>query len=248
MKKGNKGKEQAFSDRIERLSRDAAACSKHVEAVLSELTSVRGELTSIVKELARIKEMLADQNGLTEEKLEAIDDALEILEAELAEKQQKSKEHSRGKESEYVSQLHYLRADFENYKRHMEREKCELGDRLRECFMRDLLPIQESLDVALDHAAQATGNSDGLMKGVELTLKQLTELMHREGLEEIQAVGEPFDPFRHEVVARAPAGDGEEENSVLDVLRKGYLLRGKVLRPALVKIAVNEEETVPDTT
>jgi molecular chaperone GrpE len=247
MKKSNESRKPGFSDRIERLSRDAAACSKKVETELGELRSVKGALSGIVKELARIKEMLADANGLTEEKLDAIGDALEILEEELSEKRKKAEERSTGKDSEYLSQLQYLRADFENYKRLVEREKCELGDQLRECFMLDLLPIQESLEVAVDHA-KANGNSVGLVKGVELTLKQLTELMKREGLEEIQAEDMQFDPFRHEVVARVPAGDGEEENSVLEVLRKGYVFRGKVIRPALVKIAVNEEEKAPDTT
>jgi len=65
--------------------------------------------------------------------------------------------------------------------------------------------------------------------------------MKREGLEEIQAEGMQFDPFRHEVVAQVPAGDGEGGNSVREVLRKGFVFRGKVIRPTLVKIAVNEE-------
>ncbi|MGC9444651.1 MAG: nucleotide exchange factor GrpE [Candidatus Methanospirareceae archaeon] len=247
MKKSNERREPGFNERIERLSRDAAACSKKLESELGELTRVKGALSGIVKELARIKEMLADSKGLTEEKLDAISDALEILEQELSEKRKKAEERSTGKESEYLSQLQYLRADFENYKRLVERDKCELDDRLRECFMLDLLPIHESLEVAVDHA-KANGNSAGLMKGVELTLKQLRELMKREGLDEIQAEGLQFDPFRHEVVARVPAGDGEEENSVREVLRKGYVFRGKVIRPALVKIAVNEEEVTPDTT
>ncbi|MBN1454760.1 MAG: nucleotide exchange factor GrpE [Methanomicrobia archaeon] len=247
MKKSNERRTPGFEDRIERLSRDAAACSKMVETEVGALTSVKGELSGIVKELTRIREMLADTNGLTEEKLDAISDGLDILEEELSEKRKKVEERSTGNNPAYLSQLQYLRADFENYKRLVEREKCELGDQLRECFMLDLLPIRESLEVAVDHA-KANGNSAGLVKGVELTLKQLTELMNREGLEEIPAEGVQFDPFRHEVVARVPAGDGEEENSVREVLRKGFVFRGKVIRPALVKIAVKEEEAAPDTT
>ncbi|HDS45899.1 MAG TPA: nucleotide exchange factor GrpE [Methanomicrobia archaeon] len=247
MKKSNERRERDFKERIERLSRDAAACSKNVETALGELASVKSALSSIVKELARIKEMLADQNGLTEQKLDAIGDGLEIMEEELSEKRKKAEERSPGKESEYLSQLQYLRADFENYKRFVEREKCELGDRLCECFMLDLLPIRESLEVAVDHA-KATGNSAGLLEGVALTLKQLMELMKREGLEEIQADGMQFDPFRHEVLARVPAEEGEAGNSVREVLRKGFVFRGKVIRPALVKIAVSEEEAAPDVT
>ena len=247
MKKSNERREPGFKEWIERLSHDAAAYSKELETELGKLTRVKGELGGIVKELARIKEMLADPKGLTEEKLDAIGDALEILEEELSEKRKKAEERSTGQDPEYLSQLQYLRADFENYKRLVEREKCELGDQLRECFMLDLLPIQESLEVAVDHA-KTNGNSAGLMKGLELTLKQLRELMKREGLKEIQAEGMQFDPFRHEVVARVPLGDGEEENSVREVLRKGYVFRGKVIRPALVKIALNEEEVAPDTT
>ena len=247
MKKSNERREPGFRDRIERLSRDVAACSKKVETELGELTGLKGELNGIVKELARIREMLADATGLTEEKLDAIGDALEILEEGLSEKRKKAEERSTGKNPGYLNQLQYLQADFQNYKRLVERDKCELGDQLRECFMFDLLPIREGLEIAIDHA-RADGNSAGLVKGVELTLKQLTEMMQREGLEEIQADGMQFDPFRHEVVARVPAGGGEAENIVREVLRKGFMFRGKVIRPALVKIAVNEEAEAPDTT
>ena len=73
-----------------------------------------------------------------------------------------------------------------------------------------------------------------------MTVKQLKELLKREGLEEIAAEGELFDPFRHEVVAKESAKD-RPENTVIEVLRRGYLLRGKVIRPAMVKLAVKED-------
>ena len=173
---------------------------------------------------------------MTEEKLDAIGDAVEILEEELAEKRKKAEERSKGKEEEYLTSLQYLKADFENYKRRTEKEKQEFGNCLRECFLLDLLPIKDALEVAIGHAKE-NNNSEGLVKGVEMTVKQINDLLKREGLEEIAAEGELFDPFRHEVVAKDVV-EGQPEDTVIDVLRKGYQFRGKVIRPAMVRIAM----------
>jgi molecular chaperone GrpE len=75
---------------------------------------------------------------------------------------------------------------------------------------------------------------------VELTVKQLNELVLRTGLEEIKAEGEQFDPYQHEVVAKE-YDDNHPANTILEVLRKGYTFRGKVIRPAIVKLAVAKE-------
>ncbi|MBN1761831.1 MAG: nucleotide exchange factor GrpE [Methanomicrobia archaeon] len=234
MTKREKSRRKDFEDRIDRLSREVEACSKTVEAELSDLTCAKGGLRGVATELARIKEMLAEE--LTEKKLEAIGDAVEILEEGLAAKRKEVEERSTGKEEEYVTQLKYLKADFENYKRRADKEKCEFGDYLRGGFVLDLLPIKDALEVAIGHA-QENSNAEGLVKGVEMTVKQLNKLLKREGLEEIAAEGKQFDPFRHEVVAKESAKN-RPENTVIEVLRKGYLLRGKVIRPAMVKIAV----------
>jgi molecular chaperone GrpE len=239
MTEGEKSRIKDFEDRIDRLSREIEACSKTVESELSELTRAKGGLRGVATELARIKEMLAEE--LTEERLEAIGDAVEILEEEVRRKRKEVEERSTGKEEEYVTQLKYLKADFENYKRRADKDKCEFGDYLRECFVLDLLPIKDALEVAIGHAQENNSNAEGLVKGVAMTVKQLNELLKREGLEEIAvAEGEQFDPFRHEVVAKESAKN-RPENTVLEVLRKGYLLRGKVIRPALVKLAVKED-------
>lgn len=229
-----------FEDRIARLFSDIEACSRTIEADLGELTGVKGELTGIAKELERVQKILIGKKKLSAEKLDEIGDAVEILEEEFETKRKKAEERSSssGKEAEYLNSLQYLQADFENYKRRTEKEKCEFGDRLRECFVLDLLPIKDALEVAIGHA-QENNNAEGVIKGVEMIVKQLNELLKREGLEEIAAEGEQFDPFRHEVVAKERAKK-HPENTVLEVMRKGYLLRGKVIRPAMVKIATNE--------
>jgi molecular chaperone GrpE len=229
-----------FEERIARLSSGIEAYSRTIEADLGELTGVKGELTGIAKELERVQKMLTGKKKLSAEKLDEIGDAVEILEEEFETKRKKAEERSSssGKEADYLNSLQYLQADFENYKRRTEKEKCEFGDRLRECFVLDLLPIKDALEVAIGHA-QENNNAEGVVKGVEMTVKQLNELLKREGLEEIAAEGEQFDPFRHEVVAKEIAKK-HPENTVIEVLRKGYLLRGKVIRPAMVKIATND--------
>ena len=237
--KGTKRKKD-FEDRIDRLSASVEACSKTVDVELSDLTCVKGELGGIAKELERIQEMLADKKKLTEEKLDAIGDAVEILGEELAEKRKKAEDRSTGKEEEYLTSLQYLKADFENYKRRTEKEKQDFGNCLRECFLLDLLPIKDALDGALGHAKE-NNNSEGLVKGVEMTVKQIDELLKREGLKEIAAEGEHFDPFRHEVVAKEAAED-QPEDTVIEVLRKGYQFRGKVIRPAMVKIVITNSK------
>lgn len=238
MTESKKHRKKDFEERINRLFSNVEGCSKTVEAQLGDLTSLKGEFSGIVKELNQVKGMLREEKKLTEEKLEAISDAVVILEEELEEKRKKVNELSKGKAEEYLTSLQYLRADFENYKRRAEKEKREFADFCIECVIKDLLPIKDALEVAVGHSTK-NNNSEGLLKGVEMTVKQITELLNREGIEEIQALGELFDPFKHEVVAKEMA-ENHPENTVIEVMRKGYLFRGKVIRPAMVKLAIKE--------
>jgi len=196
------------------------------------------------------------ENELSEEIPVEIEDTLTLLEEELGAKQKKIDELLllAGREAEYLNALKYQQAEFENYKRRTEKEKQEFADRRLEYFIMDLLPIKDALEVAIEHThthtpppapAEEKTNSDGLLKGLEITLKQINELLEREGLEEIKAAGLPFDPFRHEIIAREIIAKGEEhqENTVIDVMRKGYLFRGRVIRPAMVKIAITEDKS-----
>jgi len=237
----NKGvsRKEEFERRIERLLNEVSVCNKAVGAEIGKLTSIKGELSGLVKESKRIKMMLNEEQELSEEELEEISDTVEILEEEFETKRKKTEEVLAGKEKEYLTALQYLKAEFENYKRRVEKEKREFGDYLLESFILDLLPIKDALEVAIAHTKE-NEQSGGLIKGVELTAKQINELLAREGLEEIQAEGMQFDPFRHEVVSKELA-ENHPENMVIEVLRKGYLFRGKVIRPAMVKIAIKEQ-------
>ena len=236
----NKGvsRKEEFEERIERLLNEVSVCSKAVGAEIGKLTSMKGELSGIVKELGGIKEMLADEHELTEEKLEAVEDAVAILEEEVEAKRKEVENLSKGKDEEYLTTLQYLKAEFENYKRRAEKEKQEFADWRLEGFIQDLMPIKDALEVAIGHAKE-NAQSEGLVRGVEMTVQQINELLKREGVEEIKAEGAQFDPFRHEVVSKEIVKN-HPENTVIGVVRKGYLFRGKVIRPAMVKIAIKE--------
>ena len=226
--------------RIEELETEVKDYSVAVEKELSKLSGLKGELSGLINELARIKSDLEDKGkGKDEDRgIEDIEDAVAILSEELETKKKEAEGIFKGEQ--YLTELKYLKADFENYKRRVAKEKREAADYALECFITELLPIKDSLEAAMMHAnTNADKKPEGLVKGVEMTVKQLDELLKRAGLEEIKAEGEKFDPFRHEVVSREEK-EMQEENAITEVVRKGYVFHDKVLRPALVKLAVRK--------
>ena len=128
-------------------------------------------------------------------------------------------------------------ADFENYRRRSERERDELKRYAVGDVLRELLPVVDNLRRAL----AAGGTVDDLKTGVELTLRQFTALLEQRGITEVPALGAPFDPAVHEAVARVD-DDTVEAPTVIDELQRGYTLHGKLLRPALVRVAMPAEK------
>ena len=104
-------------------------------------------------------------------------------------------------------------------------------------MIRELLPIIDSLDQALV-AVDKQPDSDAVVKGVRLIHRQLLALLKKEGVERIPTLGEPFDPHRHEAVAQVDAPEGTPDHTVIDEVQSGYTMHGKVIRPAMVKVAV----------
>ncbi len=222
--------------RIEELETEAKDYSAAVENELSKLSGLKGELSGIINELARIRSNLENKDENKDKEIEDIEDAIAILSEELESKKKEAEGIFKGEQ--YLTELKYLKADFENYKRRMAKEKREAANYALECFITELLPIKDSLEAAIMHA-KTNNKPEGLVKGVEMTMKQFEELLKRAGLEEIKAEGEKFDPFRHEVVSREEK-DMQQENTITEVVRKGYVFHDKVLRPALVKLAMRK--------
>jgi molecular chaperone GrpE len=128
-------------------------------------------------------------------------------------------------------------ADFENYRRRSERERDDLKRFAQGDVLRDLLPVVDNLQRAL----AAGGTVDDLKLGVELTLRQFTDLLKQRGVVEVPALGAPFDPALHEAVARVD-DEAVDAPTVIDELQRGYTLHGRLLRPALVRVAMPAEK------
>jgi molecular chaperone GrpE len=128
-------------------------------------------------------------------------------------------------------------ADFDNYRKRAERERQEVRRYALLEPLREVLPIADNLERALE----ASGSADDLKRGVEMILRQLHELLRRLGVREVPAAGEAFDPALHEAVSRQESPDVQAP-TVAETLVRGYQLHDKLLRPAMVKVAVPAEE------
>lgn len=128
-------------------------------------------------------------------------------------------------------------ADFENAKKRLARESDEMARFAAERIILDLLPIVDNLSRALEHARFERHERDPLLSGVELTLKQVSDLLARHGVEQVPAqAGMPFDPHVHEALAHAESQDISPEH-ILDVVEAGYRLHGRLLKPARVIVS-----------
>jgi molecular chaperone GrpE len=138
-----------------------------------------------------------------------------------------------------------LYADFENYKKLVAKEKEELIKYSNEELMRELLTVIDHLELALQHSS---GNEtpSSLTKGIEMTLKELKSILEKYGLVNIDALGKPFDPFVHHALSQIESEEAEE-NTVVTEFRKGYMLKDRVLRAALVGVSKKPSKQVQTT-
>jgi molecular chaperone GrpE len=127
-------------------------------------------------------------------------------------------------------------AELENFKKRATREKDEAVRFANESLVRDLLPVIDNLERAVAHA-QGGGNGKPLVEGVEMVLKGLLDVLAKHGVAQISAVGQPFDPEKHEAMAQVES-ENHAPNTVIEEHHKGYLLKDRLLRPALVTVAM----------
>jgi molecular chaperone GrpE len=142
--------------------------------------------------------------------------------------------------SRVKNRLAYLAAEFDNYRKRVAREKEAVVAYGNERILLAILPFVDNLERAISQT-NADTPADALLSGVQMTYDQILGELRKFGLEQISAVGESFDPNRHEAIARV-AWEGKPEGAVLAESRKGYLLNGRLLRPAQVTVAQGPPE------
>ncbi len=142
-------------------------------------------------------------------------------------------EVARRQADEYRDHLQRMAADFDNYRKRVLKEQTRSVEMASEPLVRRLLEVLDEFDLAL-MAAEKQPDFDRFLHGVELVYAKLAEILRSEGLERIEAKGKPFDPTQHEALMQSGEGDGDPV--VADVLRPGYTLKGRVIRPAGVKV------------
>lgn len=154
---------------------------------------------------------------------------------ELRQQLEKKESEARENYDRFLRQV----AELENFKKRMAREKGEAVRYANENLIKDLLPVLDNLERAVDHA-KGGGNGKPLVEGVEMVLKGFLDVLSKHGVTQILAKGALFDPERHEAIAQVESAE-YEPNTVVEEHHKGYYLLDRLLRPSLVSVAKTPE-------
>jgi molecular chaperone GrpE len=171
------------------------------------------------------EESTTEQN--TDEVITALRSELATLRQQLEAKEQEAKNN--------YDRLLRQAAELDNFKKRSAREREESVRFANESLIRDLLPVVDNLERAMVHA-QGGGNGKPLVEGVEMVVRGILDVFNKYGVTRIEAIGQPFDPVKHEAMAQVES-DEHEPNTVVEEHHKGYLLHSRLLRPALVSVA-----------
>ena len=146
-------------------------------------------------------------------------------------------ESEKKRSEDYLTRLRYMQADFENLKKRYDREAEQIKNYSNERLVLQLLDVVDELELAVKNGEIST-SPESLIEGVELTLKKLRKVLEQEGVTPIESPeGKVFDPARHNAIVTEEKDD-VAECIVLEEIRKGYMMRGKVIRPTIVKVAI----------
>jgi len=141
---------------------------------------------------------------------------------------------------EYLKHLERLQADFDNYKKRQEKNQRDFIEFANEGLINNLLSVVDNLERALD-SIENDKDIKAIKEGINSTLKEFRNILHKEGVKPMQSIGHRFDPYKHEAVMRIDT-DKYSEDTITEEFRKGYYIKSKVLRPAMVKVAVSAKE------
>ena len=194
------------------------------------------EVNRLQEKEAPVQETAAEEVASMEEVTEA-DEAAEAAEPEVQAEdippEEVSADALEAQLKEKNDRILRLQADFENFRRRTAKEKEELAAVITQNMLGDLLPLLDNFERAM--AVEQT-DGEAFRKGMEMIFTQLKEVLDKNGLEHIEAEGQPFDPNVHQAVMRVENPD-VSDGTVTQVLQKGYRAKGRVIRPAMVQVA-----------
>ena len=165
-------------------------------------------------------EEAASEAAAMQEEIEALKGQVEKLTGDLQEKKDR---------------LLRLQADFDNFRRRSAKEREEISAVVTQNFCKDMLPLLDNFERAM---AAETKDVEAFQKGVEMIFRQFQEVLKKNGLEQIEAVGQKFDPNFHQAVMRVEDPE-REDDTVAQELQKGYMVKGRVIRPSMVQVVSN---------
>ena len=168
---------------------------------------------------------------------------LEMLPTNAVRELETQMENLRKEKDEIYDRLLRKHADFENFRKRIEKDKREFQQYALSDIVGDLIFILDNFERALSHADESSNPE--YRKGVELIYRQLRDLLEKRGLKIIESKGQKFDPNFHEAVAREPRTD-VEEGTILEELQRGYFFQNRLLRPAMVKVSYLPDESEKD--
>jgi molecular chaperone GrpE len=165
---------------------------------------------------------------------------LEGEEANIPDDELNALKEKAAKADEYLDKMLRMQADYDNRRKRQDRERLDFIKFANDDLIAALLNVMDDFERAID-SAKNSNDAKALLEGIEMIRQHFQSTLEDYGLKKIDPQGQPFDPDKHEAIAHIE-DDGHSENIVLEVMRKGYELNGKILRPAVVKVSKKKTE------
>lgn len=207
--------------------------TRHREEPETEFQDIQEERFQDTKEKL-VEETIEDENLMVDEEQKDSPISVQDSESQVKKLEEKVKQLE-AEIADYVDTLKRVQAQFENYKKRIKKEFDTFTEISTHKLVKELLPVLDNLERAIS-SAESTDDKGKIIEGVRLIYHQFREVLEKEGLKTIDPAGDRFDPYFHEAIMQVES-DEHEDNTVVEVFQKGYLINDHLLRPAIVKVS-----------
>lgn len=170
---------------------------------------------------------------ILEQETEEVDEDAEVTIIEESQPEQAELEKLRTEQEETLNRYLRLQAEYDNFKKRTQKERVAERKYKSQDLASDLLPVLDNFERALQ--VETNESNQGIVEGIQMVYNQLTEALASHGIQQIETIGQPFDPNLHHAIMQVE-DEEKESNEILEELQKGYLIHDRVIRPAMVKV------------